>query len=171
MAKMPTNATTTKATTSAASSPHRAPRSAGLAAIVVATWYWIANDRRGAVLVEAAFALPLLITLLLGVVTYGGWFMAAHSLQEVANDAARASVAGLDALERRQIVDAAVAKSVLHAGTLDPALVSVRTGVDDSFYHVTLTYNLEQSPMFRNSLVPLPGKTIERDATVQLPAL
>lgn len=128
----------------------------------------LASERRGAVLVEAAFTLPVLILLLLGVLTWGGWFMAAHSLQEVANDAARASVAGLDALERRQIVEATVAKSVLNTGTLDPDLVTVTTGVDGDFYRVTLTYDLSKSQIFQNSLVPLPGDTINRNAIVQL---
>ncbi|MBT0671297.1 pilus assembly protein [Novosphingobium profundi] len=131
----------------------------------------IASDTRGAVLVEAALALPVLITLLLGVITYAGWFMAAHTLQQVANEAARASVEGLDALERRQIVDATVADSVLHAGTLDPDLVTVRTGIDGQYFRVTLSYDVTRSGMFQNSLVPLPGPTIDREATVQLPAM
>lgn len=129
------------------------------------------TDTRGAVLVEAALALPVLISLLLGVMTYGGWFMAAHSLQQVANEAARASIAGLDESERRQLVDASIANSVLHAGTLDPDLVTVRSAIDGPYFRVTLTYAVEQSSMFRNALVPLPGDTITRDATVQLPDL
>jgi Flp pilus assembly protein TadG len=128
----------------------------------------ISHNCNGAVLVEAAIVLPILITILLGVLTYGGWFMAAHALQEVANDAARASVAGLDALDRKKIVDDVVAKSVLHTGTLEPDLVTVATGIDDDFYQVTLTYDLSRSKIFRNSLVPLPGDTIERGASVQL---
>lgn len=144
---------------------------AGLILVLVAAWHWLASDRRGAVLVEAAFALPILITILLGVLTYGGWFMAAHSLQEVANDAARASVAGLDALERREIVDNIVAKSVLRTGTLEPDLVTVTTGIHDTFYRVTLTYDLSQSQIFRNSLIPLPGDTIQREALVQLSSM
>ncbi len=131
----------------------------------------VSEDRRGAVLVEAALALPVLITLLLGVVTYAGWFMAAHSLQQVANEAARASVEGLDAIERRQIVDATVAESVLHAGALDPDLVTVQTGIEGAYYRVTLVYDTTRARLFENSLIPLPGKTIAREAIVQLPAL
>ncbi|MCJ2182609.1 pilus assembly protein [Novosphingobium sp. 1949] len=131
----------------------------------------LAGNRSGAVLVEAALALPVLISLLLGVVTYGAWFMSAHSLQQVANEAARASVAGLDATERRQIVDATIAKSVLSAGTIEPDLLNVETGIDGAYYRVTLSYDVAHSTMFANSLVPLPGDTITREATVQLPAL
>ncbi len=138
---------------------------------VAITLHRLSQERRAAVLVEAALALPVLILILLGVVTYGAWFMAAHSLQQVANDAARASVAGLDALERRQIVDTTVSESVLHTGTLDPKLVTVSTGIDNAFYHVTLSYDLSKSKMFENSLIPLPGRTIDREATVHLSTL
>lgn len=131
----------------------------------------VGRDTGGAVLIEAAFALPVLILILLGVLTYGGWFMAAHSLQEVANDAARASLAGLDAMERRQIVDSTVANSVLQTGTLDPALIKVTTGIQDNFYSVTLSYDVKKAPIFQNSLVPLPGDTINRAAIVPLNGL
>lgn len=127
------------------------------------------RDRDGAVLVEAAFALPILIMLLLGVVTWSGWFMAAHSLQEVANEAARASLAGMDAADRQAIVQQTVNRSVLQTGTLQPELVSVSTGLSDDYFRVTLSYDLTKSQIFRNSLVPLPGTTIQRDALVRLP--
>ncbi|MBH0112870.1 pilus assembly protein [Novosphingobium sp. YJ-S2-02] len=133
-----------------------------------ATGTRFSQDRRGAIVVEAALALPILITLLLGVITYGGWFMAAHSLQQVANEAARAAVAGLDAGERRQIVDTTVASGVLQTGTLDASLVTVRTGIEDQYYRVTLVYDISRAAMFENSFIPLPGNTIARDATVQL---
>lgn len=131
----------------------------------------VRRDTRGAVLVEAAIVLPILITLLLGIVTYAGWFMAAHSLQEVANDAARAAIAGLDAGERQALVDKTVAQSVLHAGTLKPELVTVRTALDGNYYRVTLSYDVEGSELFQNSLVPLPSSTIEREALVELESL
>ena len=51
----------------------------------------MSRHERGSVLVEAAFALPLMIILLLGILLYGGWLMTAHSLQQAANDAARAA--------------------------------------------------------------------------------
>src|SRR3546814_9175157 len=53
------------------------------------------TDRRGAVIVEMALVLPLLVTLLLGLVCYGQYFLIAHSVQQIANDAARATIGGL----------------------------------------------------------------------------
>src|SRR3546814_1825318 len=58
------------------------------------------TDRRGAVIVEMALVLPLLVTLLLGLVCYGQYFLIAHSVQQIANDAARATIGGLTSDER-----------------------------------------------------------------------
>jgi len=129
----------------------------------------LSRDTRGAILIEAAIAMPVLITLLLGVITYGGWFMTAHSLQEAANDAARASLAGLDADERRKIVDSVVQKGLANSGTLDSSLVKVSTGLDGDWYSVTLSYDITKSAFYKQSLVPLPSGPIERSTTVQLP--
>lgn len=129
------------------------------------------RDESGAVLIEAAIALPIIIMLLLGIVSYAGWFMAAHSLQQAANEAARASLAGLDSGERRELVGQAIAKSVLNAGTLQPDLVTVSTAQDANYFTVSLSYDVAASRLFKASVVPLPGPTIDRDAVIQLSSL
>lgn len=131
----------------------------------------LGRNREGAVLIEAAVALPMIIMLLLGIVTYGGWFMAAHSLQQAANNAARASVAGLDAQERRELVDRSIEKSVLNSNTLQSKLVDVSTSQQGEFFTVTLTYDVAASALYKVSLVPLPGPEIQRDAVIQLHSL
>ena len=131
-------------------------------------WRRLIRERRGAVIIEAAIALPMLIMLLLGVVLYGGWFMAAHSLQQAANEAARAAMAGIDAGERQELVDRSIANSVVNAGTLDANLVTVTTSQDGNYYAVSLNYEIARSGLFSVSLVPLPATTIQRNALVQL---
>lgn len=126
------------------------------------------ENEDGAVIVEAAIAIPIIITLLMGILTYGGWFMAAHSLQEAANDAARSALAGLDAIERQTLVERSLARGVLAGGTLKRDLVSVETETDGNFYKVSLAYDIEGSRVFENSLVPLPSGSIRRDAIVEL---
>jgi Flp pilus assembly protein TadG len=125
----------------------------------------------GAVLVEAAIAIPIMIALLLGIVTYASWFMAAHSLQEAANDAARSALAGLNAVERKMLVDRSLERGVLSAGTIAPDLLSVETETDGSFYKVALTYDVEKSGIFQNSFVPLPSGSIRREALIELSSL
>lgn len=129
------------------------------------------RDTRGAVVIEAALVLPFLILLMLGIMTYSQWFMAEHSVQQAANDAARAALAGLTESERDGIVNDSLAHSVLHAGTVDPHLLSVQTGLDGAYYTVSVSYDAQASSLYRNSLFPLPARTIRRTATVQLTSL
>ena len=125
-------------------------------------------DERGAVLVEAAFVMPLIIAMLLGVVTYGLWFAEAHSLQQVANDAARSTLGTMNAAERQAQVDKTVDAGFNGGGLIKPANVVVTTALDGTYYTVTLSYDTEVDDLFANSLIPLPQKTIVRAATIQL---
>src|SRR3546814_1310506 len=62
-----------------------------------------------------ALVLPLLVTLLLGLVCYGQYFLIAHSVQQIANDAARATIGGLTSDERSRLaVDAADAAAAIN---------------------------------------------------------
>jgi Flp pilus assembly protein TadG len=128
----------------------------------------LARHQTGSSLIEAAFALPVLILLLMGMLGYGSWFMTAHSLQQAANDAARASVAGLTTTERRSLVD----QSVLAARAAFPApaaqAIGITTGESSGYYRVTLRYNLANAPLFAAIPVPLPGGTLERSAVVRI---
>ncbi|MEJ7926488.1 TadE/TadG family type IV pilus assembly protein [Sphingobium sp. AN641] len=129
------------------------------------------QDERGSLLVEAAFAVPLLVSLLFGLLIYGSWFMAAHCIQQAANDAARTAVAGLDAAERRTLVDTSVAASLAGAATVRAANVTVSTSLNQSYYTVTLDYDLTTVPLFRAILFPLPAAQIRREAVVRLTAV
>ncbi len=126
------------------------------------------RDQRGSVLVEAAFALPLIISLLFGILIYGCWFMTAHSIQQAANDAARTAMAGLNDTERRALVNSSVAASLANAATVRIANVAITTAQANSYYTVTLTYDLAGVPIFAASPFPLPGTLIQRDSVVRL---
>ena len=57
-------------------------------------------SRAASAAVEFAIVGPVLLLLMSGIFTYGGYFLTAHTVQQLANDAARASIAGLDDTER-----------------------------------------------------------------------
>lgn len=130
----------------------------------------LSHDRRGSVLVEAAFALPLLIGLLFGILIYGSWFMTAHSIQQAANDAARTALAGLDDTERRALVDQAVTRSLAGSTLVDAHLLHVTTSMAGGYYSVRLTYDLQADALFAASPVPLPTTSIQREAVVRVEA-
>lgn len=128
------------------------------------------RERRGSVLVEAAFALPLLIGLLFGILIYGSWFMTAHSIQQAANDAARVALAGLDETERRTLVNQAVTRALTGSTLVDARLLHVTTNLSAGYYSVRLTYDLQAAPLFAASPVPLPTTSIQREAVVKVEA-
>jgi len=128
----------------------------------------LAGDRRGVAVIEMAIVLPILLVILMGIVTYGDWFLTAHSVQQVANDAARASLAGVNATDRASIVNGSVATSIQRGGTLNASHASVAIDDDGATLVVHLSYDASSNPLFTASLLPPPEKIIRRDAAIRL---
>ncbi|GLS32839.1 TadE-like protein [Mesorhizobium albiziae] len=53
--------------------------------------------------IEFALLFPIFILLFLGMIAYGIYFGASHSVQQIAADAARVAIAGLDETERQTL--------------------------------------------------------------------
>lgn len=131
----------------------------------------VAQANSGAVAVEFAFVFPVALVFFCGLLAYGVYFGAAHSVQQLAADAARASVSGLSNAERASIAQAHVAVS----GGRYPLLRSDRLSVtahalagDASQFEVRVFFNSEDLPIWALSgLVPLPQKTIERVSIIK----
>ncbi len=123
-------------------------------------------SRRGASIVEFALLLPVLAGFLYGIMAYGQYFLLAHSVQELANDAARATIGGLTANERRTIATASVAAELPKLGTMSANRVT--TQVDEASGLVTVRVRLDASNvgLFRTPLVPMPDSMIERRAVI-----
>lgn len=54
------------------------------------------RNQRGVSVVEFALLAPIFITLLFGMLAYGQYFYLSRSVQQIANNAARAMIAGAD---------------------------------------------------------------------------
>ncbi len=125
----------------------------------------------GSVAVEFAIIFPVALVFFCGVLAYGIYFGAAHSVQQLAADAARASVGGLDDTERAAIAVAHVASS----SSAYPLLRSDRVAVtarplaaDSSQFEVRVAFNSVDLPIWSLSgLVPLPSRLIERSAVIK----
>ena len=128
----------------------------------------LAGDLRGVAMLEMAIVLPVLLIILMGIVTYGDWFLIAHNVQQVANDAARASLAGVNATDRANIVNSSVATSVRRGGTLNANHASVAIDDDGATLVVHLSYDASSNPLFTASMLPPPEKVIRRDAAIRL---
>lgn len=131
----------------------------------------LASATRGAVLVEVALSLPILIIMIFGIIAYGAWLGTASAVQQLANEAARAALAGLDTSERDTLVDQAVTRGATGSPLLRRELLSVTKSQDGAFYSVAVTYDVGQSPLFTASPVPLPAGRIQRTSVVKLGTL
>lgn len=125
----------------------------------------------GSVAIEFALIFPVALIFFCGVLAYGIYFGAAHAVQQLAADAARASVGGLDDAERATIARAHVAASGRTYPLIDAARIAVSAqplAADPSQFEVRVAFNSEDLPIWALSgLVPLPDKTIERVAIVK----
>lgn len=134
---------------------------------MMAVFSWWRHDRRGTSVIEFALVLPLFVMLLYGILGYGQYFLLAHSVQQLANDAARATVAGMSADERRTLATGSVGAEIASLHTFSAS--SVTTAVDETSDTVTVRVRLDASatPLFRNTLIPMPDSLIERRAVVR----
>jgi Flp pilus assembly protein TadG len=135
---------------------------------LVMTGRRLRRDQSGATAVEFAFLAPVLILMLMGITGYGGYFWMSHSVQQLANDAARAAIPGSTAAERASLAKAAVAAGAGDA-ELIPAKLSTEVIDRDGRLTVAVSYDAAQSFAFAvRGVTPMPSDQIRRQASVQM---
>lgn len=130
-----------------------------------------AKADNGAAAVEFAFIFPVALIFFCGLLAYGMYFGAAHSVQQLAADAARVSVSGLTDAERTSIAQAHIAASGGGYPLLSAEHLTVTAHAlagDASQFEVKVAFDSADLPIWAFSgLVPLPKKTIERVAIIK----
>lgn len=120
---------------------------------------------------EFAVIAPVFLLLLIAFLSYGTYLGASHSTAQLAADAARASVAGLDDAERISIAQNHVARNAATYGILVPEKLSVTAGplaTDPNQFRVMVQYNSEDLPIWAFAeLLPLPDKIITKAASIR----
>ncbi|MHC5652591.1 TadE family protein [Stappia sp.] len=128
------------------------------------------ESQSGAAAVEFAIVVPVFLLIMLGILAYGIYFGAAHSVAQIAADAARASVAGLSDAERERIVRTHIAASAGSYALIDGAKVAVDAGPlpgNARQFRVVVTYHAGDLPIWQmRPMLPLPSETIQRVAIV-----
>lgn len=133
------------------------------------------SDNRGGAAVEFAILAPVYLLMLCGMLAYGLYFGAAHSLQQLAADAARISIAGLDRAERDDLVGSYLNR---HAG--DYMLISRQfltyaigdDPADLTQYRVVLRYDAIELPIWNlYPPLPMPSRYMVYGATIRLGGL
>ncbi len=131
-----------------------------------------ADDRsvRGASAIEFALVFPMFVLLIFGLICYATVENTYIGTQELAAEAARASVAGMSDTERSSIVTTFISSNIGSYTFLDPKKISVTSATvstSPSTYQVNITYDMSGSFVYQfSNLLPLPSPTIHRTAVV-----
>ncbi|MES2057521.1 MAG: TadE/TadG family type IV pilus assembly protein [Pseudomonadota bacterium] len=131
------------------------------------TFARLLRAKRGTSVVEFALILPLFACMLYGILGYGQYFLLAHSVQQLANDAARATVAGVSATERQSLATASVAASLPSLPQLRADKITTTTTESGQVVTVRVRFDATTVPMFRNTMIPMPDPMIERRAVIR----
>jgi Flp pilus assembly protein TadG len=129
------------------------------------------RDEDGTAAIEFALVLPVFLVLLLGILAYGIYFAAANSTAQLAADAARASVAGINDAERASLARANIASNVGSYGVLIDAskvtVVAAPLASDPNQFRVSISYNAVNLPIWSfTPFLPLPSQVIEQSAII-----
>lgn len=129
----------------------------------------VIRGKGGVAAVEFALVAPVFLFLLFGMIAYGIFFGAAHSVQQLAANSARAAMGGFDLSERELLVREQVAATVASDNLLhEPYLTVLVEDEDSDFVRVTVTYDARQLPIWNlYQGLPLPEQTITRSAVIR----
>lgn len=128
-------------------------------------------DRAGSAAVEFALLAPVFLALVLGTLVYGLYFGVAHSVQQLASEAARASVPGLTEQERGALAQQFVTRALASYGLLKPNALRVAAAfdpADPNLFKVTLTYDASGLGLnLFQGILPSPTSQVARSATIR----
>ena len=121
------------------------------------------RDKQGTAAIEFALVLPVFLLILFGILFYGLYFGAVHAVQQIAAEAARASVAGITNAEREDLARTKAAQDVAANPLLDPTAMTVAVVQSAGSIRVTITYDCSRLPIWGLArLLPTPSSTIRR---------
>ncbi len=119
-----------------------------------------------------AIVAPIFIVLMSGMIAYGIYLSACHSVEQIAADAARTAVAGLDNSERQTLITDYAKRNGGAYGVLDTRHLnlSVADSTDGApQFEVLATYDARALPIWNLfSLIPMPSPVIERRSTIRM---
>lgn len=131
----------------------------------------LTRSNSGASAVEFAIIAPVFFFTLFTLIGYGIYLSAAHSVQQIAADAARTAVAGLSEAERKQLVrDFLTSSTLSHAFlTKDNFSASVEQDPGNpNQFTVAIEYDARNLPIWNLYSYALPEQHIRRFSTMRI---
>lgn len=130
------------------------------------------RNKKATAAVEFAILAPVFLLLLMGIIAFGIYLGAANAVQQLAADATRTALAGIDASERQTLAASYVQKNAAKYSLINPGQIQTsidNAATDPNQFTVTLSYNAANLPIWSLFTgLPLPGKTIVRASTIRL---
>lgn len=129
------------------------------------------SERNAATAVEFAIIAPLFILLLLTFVAYGVYLSAAHSVQQIAADAARTAIAGLNTFERTALARDFIDRSTLDYPLLEPdrlRVILTEDGQNVDQFTVKIEYDARNLPIWGLYAFAMPDEKITRFSTIRI---
>lgn len=131
----------------------------------------IVRDKTAASAVEFAMVMPLLLTIMFGIIGFGMVFGTYHGVQELVSQSARASVAGLTDSERASIARTFIRDNIANYPFLDAGALTIATGWAEggqNAYVVTASYDMSGSVIYDfRAWLPLPDPRVQFSAAIQ----
>ena len=131
--------------------------------------FWHRAD--GVSAVEFAIVLPVFFLILFGIIVFGSYLSLVHSVQQLAAEAARASIGGLSDTERVALANSNIRAQANFYPFIAPDKLQVMSAATDAgtnTFTVRLRYDASQSFIYSlPNFVPMPSPQIVRSAAIQ----
>lgn len=126
--------------------------------------------RSGAAAVEFALVAPIFLLILFGILVYGQYLSLVHSMEQLAAQSARRSLAGLDTAERTSLALNYLNANARYYPLVDPSRLTVTAAPapgDADIFVVTLDYDLRGTlfDVFPEFLPP--RRTLSESAAIE----
>ena len=127
------------------------------------------GGRDGAAAIEFAIIAPLFFMCVLTLIAYGIYLSAAHSIQQIAADAARTAIAGLSETERERLATDYIRRTTMDQTFIKSSRMTVTDDANNSNqFTVRIKYDAGDLPIFSLFTFAMPSEQIERFATIRI---
>lgn len=131
----------------------------------------LVKNKSGASAVEFAIIAPIFLMILLTFVGFGIYLAAASAVQQIAADAARTAIAGLNTAERSKLANDFIAQSTLNYALLEPAKLTATVTADPKNaeqFTVSIDYDATGLPIWSLYSFAMPNNHIKRFSTIRI---
>lgn len=128
----------------------------------------LARCRNAASAVEFAILVPVFLLLVFGIIVFGSYLAMVHGVQQLAAEAARRSIAGLNDTERASLAAGYVSANAGSYPLIAADHLTVASATSGgNIFVVTVDYDASRSFIYAlPTFVPMPPSRIERSAAI-----